>query len=70
MNSKSIYSVFVYQYQVNGQAYQNRKIKAGEQYFNVKLSGDAQKTVDRYRIAAQVMVYYNPANPKDFTLER
>jgi hypothetical protein len=69
-NSTSTYPVIVYQYQVNGQTYQSQTIKAGEQYFNVRLSGDAQKTVDRYPIGAQVMVYYNPTSPKDSALER
>jgi hypothetical protein len=66
----SIYPVVVYQYQVNGQTYQNQTIKAGEQYFNVRIMGQAQETVNKYPIGAQVMVYYNPANPQDSALER
>ncbi len=68
--SLSIYPVVVYQYEVNGKKYQSQTIKAGEQYFNVRIMGQAQETVNRYPIGAQVMVYYNPANPQDSALER
>jgi len=34
------------------------------------LMGDAQKTIERYPVGAQVMVYYNPANPAESALER
>ncbi len=33
--SYSTYPVVVYQYEVNGKAYQSQTIKAGEQFFNV-----------------------------------
>ena len=68
--SRSEVPVVGYQYQVNGQAYTGGTIKAGEQYFNVRLYGDAQKTIARYPVGAQVMVYYNPANPAESALER
>jgi hypothetical protein len=68
--SRSEIPVVVYQYQVNGQAYTGQTIKAGEQYFSVRLYGDAQKTIERYPVGAQVMVYYNPANPSESALER
>ncbi|MEP7133337.1 MAG: DUF3592 domain-containing protein [Chloroflexota bacterium] len=69
-NSMSTYPVVVYQYQVNGQVYQGQTIKAGEQFFNVRVIGDAQATAARYQVGAQVMVYYNPANPQESALER
>jgi hypothetical protein len=69
-NSMSTYPVVVYQYQVNGQTYQGQTIKAGEQFFNVRIIGEAQATADRYPVGAQVMVYYNPANPQESALER
>jgi len=69
-NSISTYPVVVYQYQVNGQAYQGQTIKAGEQFFNVRIMGEAQATAARYPVGAQVMVYYNPANPQQSALER
>jgi hypothetical protein len=69
-NSISTYPVVVYQYQVNGQTYQGQTIKAGEQFFNVRIIGEAQATADRYPVGAQVMVYYNPANPQESALER
>jgi len=68
--SRSEIPVVVYQYQVNGKSYQSQTIKAGEQFFNVRLMGDAQKTIERYPVRAQVMVYYNPANPAESALER
>ena len=69
-NSTSTYPVVIYQYQVSGQTYQGQTIKAGEQFFSVRIMGDAQATVARYPIGAQVMVYYNPADPKESALER
>ena len=69
-NSTSIYPVVVYQYSVNGQTYQSQTVKAGEQFFNVRVLGQAEETVRRYPIGAQVMVYYNPANPQQSALER
>ncbi|MEW6083974.1 MAG: DUF3592 domain-containing protein [Chloroflexota bacterium] len=62
--------VVVYQYQVDGKPYTGQVVKAGEQFFSVRLYGDAQKTVARYPVGAQVMVYYNPANPAESALER
>jgi len=47
---------------VKGQNYQNQTIDAGDQFFNVRIMRQAQETVNRYSIGAQVMVYYNPAN--------
>lgn len=69
-NSTSTYPVVVYQYSVNGQNYQGQTIKAGEQFFSVRVIGDAQATAARYQVGAQVMVYYNPANPQESALER
>jgi hypothetical protein len=69
-NSTSTYPVVVYQYQVNGKVFQGQTIKAGEQFFNVRILGEAQATANRYPVGAQVMVYYNPANPQESALER
>ena len=68
--SRSEFPVVVYQYQVNGQAFQGQTIKAGEQFFSVRVLGQAHETVRRYPPGAQVMVYYNPANPEESALER
>jgi hypothetical protein len=68
--SRSEIPVVVYQYQVNGTAYQGQTIKAGEQFFNVRVMGQAQATIARYPVGALVMVYYNPANPAESVLER
>ena len=69
-NSTSTYPVVIYQYQVNGKPYQGQTIKAGEQFFNVRIIGEAQATANRYPVGAQVMVYYNPAKPQESALER
>lgn len=69
-NSTSTYPVVVYQYEVNGIPYQSQRIKAGEQFFNMRVIGQAQATAARYAVGAQVMVYYNPANPAESALER
>ena len=69
-HSGTSYPVVVYHYTVNGQSYQSQTIKAGDQYFNVRVMGQAQVTVARYPIGADVTVYYNPANPADSALER
>ena len=68
--SHSLYPVIVYVYAVNGQSYQSQRIKAGEQFLNVRVAGQAQATVNRYPIGAAVTVYYNPANPSECALER
>lgn len=68
--SRSEVPVVMYQYQVSGNPYTGRRIKAGEQYFNVNLMGDAQKTIARYPVGAEVMVYYDPADPRESALER
>jgi hypothetical protein len=68
--SHSTYPVVVYQYEVNGQRYQSQRIKAGEQFLNVRVIGQAEATVNRYPIGATATVYYNPANPSESVLER
>jgi hypothetical protein len=68
--SHSTYPVVVYQYEVSGQRYQSQRIKAGEQFLNVRVSGQAEATVRKYPIGATVTVYYNPSNPTESVLER
>jgi hypothetical protein len=60
------YPVVRYSYQVNGQPYQSTKVMPGP---DVGGTG-AHKVVQRYPAGAQVMVYYNPANPSEALLER
>ena len=60
----------MYQYQVDGKPYVGKVIKAGDQFFSVRLYGEAQKTIARYPVGAQVTVHYNPANPAESALER
>jgi hypothetical protein len=69
-NSTSTFPVVVYQYEVNGKTYQSQTIKAGEQFMNVRILGQADATAARYPIGANVTVYYNPANPAESALER
>ncbi len=68
--SYSNYPVVVYIYSVNGQQYQSQRIKAGEQFLNVRVIGQAEATVTRYPIGSTITVYYNPANPAESVLER
>jgi uncharacterized protein DUF3592 len=68
--SHSTFPVVVYQYEVNGKTYQSQMIKAGEQFMNIRVIGEAQTTVTRYPIGASVKVYYNPENPAESALER
>jgi len=60
------YPVVQYSYQVNGQAYQSMKLAPGPE---VGGSG-AHKVAARYPSGAQVMVFYDPANPSDAVLEK
>jgi hypothetical protein len=66
----SDYPVVVYQYEVHGRRYQSQIIKAGEQFLNIRIAGQAQETVNRYPIGMTVTVYYNPDNPVESALER
>lgn len=68
--SRSEIPVVVYQYQVNGQAYQNQIIRAGDHIGTIRVAGQARATVARYPIGSTVTVYYNPANPAESALER
>ena len=68
--SRSEIPVVVYQYQVDGKPYVGKVIKAGDQFFSVRLYGAAQETIARYPVGAQVTVHYNPANPAESALER
>jgi len=69
-HSGTSYPVVVYHYTVNEQSYQSQTIKAGEQFLNVRVIGQAQATVARYPIGVSVPVYYNPTNPAESALER
>ncbi len=69
-SGSTTYPVVVYQYEVNGQRHQSQRIKAGEQFLNVRISGQAEATVQKYPIGSTVTVYYNPANPAESVLER
>ena len=66
----SNYPVIVYQYEVHGKNYQSQRLKAGEQFFNVNVSWQAQETVNKYPIGKEVTVYYDPNNPAECALER
>ena len=68
-NSSSTYPVVVYRYEVSGKQYQSERIKAGEQFLNVRVMGQATETVNRYPIGSAVTVYYNPQNPAESVLE-
>ncbi len=62
----------IYEYDVNGQTYQNDIIKASDRILVIQTRGsrEAYDTVDRYPEGAVVTVYYNPQNPSQAVLER
>ena len=68
--SRSEIPVVLYQYEVGGRVFQGKTIRAGERYFNVRLAGQAQATIERYPAGATVTVYYDPANPAESALEK
>jgi hypothetical protein len=68
--SRSEIPVVVYHFVVNGQPYQGQTVRAGDQFFSMRMMGQARDTVARYPAGATVTVYYNPANPAESALER
>ena len=68
--SRSEYPVVVYQYEVNGKSYQGQRIKAGDKFMSIRISGETQATVARYPVGSRVTVYYDPNNPSESALER
>lgn len=56
----------VYEYRVNDQSFRNGRITIGERTSEYEL----ESILDRYPVGAQVLVYYNPANPQEAVLER
>jgi hypothetical protein len=66
----SVSPYVLYEYEVNGRAYQNAQIRAGDQFMRSGSSRDAYETVDRYPVGQPVTVYYDPANPINAALER
>jgi len=62
----------IYEYEVNGQTYQNDLIKASDKILVIQTRGSraAYDTIDRYPEGATVAVYYNPQNPAQAVLER
>jgi len=69
-NSYTNYPDILYKYEVNGVSYENRVVKAGEQFLSVMAPDQAEATAARYLAGASVTVYYDPANPKESALER
>ncbi len=68
--SRHVYPRIVYQYVVNGQAYTGQRIRAGDQFLRVRITGQLEQTIARYAVGATVTVYYNPTNPAESALER
>jgi hypothetical protein len=50
--------------------YQSQTIKAGDQFMNIRVTGEVQATVARYPGGVSGIVYYNLENPAESTLER
>lgn len=66
----SVSPYVLYEYEVNGRAYQGTQIRAGDKFMRSGSSRDAYETIDRYPEGRQVTVYYDPANPAEAALER
>jgi hypothetical protein len=59
-----------YQYEINGTLYASTRIRAGDAIMTKNTTQEVYDTVDRYPVGAEVVVYYNPANPAESALER
>ena len=68
--STSVSPKVVYEYGVGGQTYQNDNIRPGDDFLRVNVRGTAYEIVDKYPVGSAVIVYYNPQNPAESTLER
>jgi hypothetical protein len=66
----SVYPKIVYEYGVGGQTYQNDNIRPGDDHFSANFGSRAYDIVDQYPVGSAVIVYYNPANPAQSSLER
>lgn len=66
----SVYPKIVYEYGVGGQTYQNDNIRPGDDHYNAMVGSRAYDIVDKYPVGSAVIVYYNPANPAQSSLER
>ena len=69
-DTTSVTPYVLYEYEVQGRAYQCAQIQAGDQFLRSANSRQAYTTIDRYPVGAIVRVYYNPANPAEAALER
>lgn len=67
--STSYYPVVVYQYQVNGRAYQSNQINAGSPIGRGSQRFVEQYVAENYAPGAVVQVYYDPENPQQAVLE-
>ena len=56
----------VYEYSVGGQKLSNDRVSIGEDRGNFQVA----ETIAKYPAGAMVMVYYNPAHPREAVLER
>ncbi|MEK6220634.1 MAG: DUF3592 domain-containing protein [Chloroflexota bacterium] len=59
-----------YEFQVEGVAYSNSEILAGDKYFSARQGRQSLAVVDKYPVGLEVDVFYNPANPEEAALER
>lgn len=62
----------LYAYQVEGQAFQGRRVRASDKFGRTMPGGDgcsASATVARYPAGTPVTVYYDPLNPANSALE-
>jgi hypothetical protein len=60
----------IYAYSVDGRPYQSYRVRAGDDTGQIRVIGDASRTLERYPVGSNVTVYYDPDDPANAALER
>jgi hypothetical protein len=60
----------IYAYSVDGRPYQSHRLRAGDDTGQIRVVGDASRTLERYPVGSNVTVYYDPDDPTNAALER
>jgi hypothetical protein len=68
VRSPRAHPVVTYHYQVNGQTYLGERISFS--YARIYSTAEAEAILVHYASKSKVMVYYDPDNPKESTLEQ
>ena len=68
--TRSEIPVVIYTYSVDGRPYQSYRLRAGDDTGQIRVIGDASRTLERYPVGSNVTVYYDPEDPANAALER